>query len=411
MIYRLQNLASKSTKNASAEEASINAQLLERAGYVFKYGAGLYEYLPLGLAVLHKIENIVRRRLNDFGCQEILLTALQPKELWQKTGRWEMLEPNMYQFRDHSEKEVGLAMTHEEPVTELLAGRISSYKDLPLCVYQIQTKFRDELRPKSGLIRGKEFIMKDAYSFHTDQNDFENYYNEMKKIYTQIYADCGLTSYMVEASGGAFSKTNSHEFQVLSSAGEDKLLVCDGCHLGSNRDLGESSKCPECGGALREEVGIEVGNIFQLGTKFSEPLGVFFTDDTGKKQPTIMGCYGLGVSRLVGAVAEIYHDEAGLKWPEAIAPALGHLLTLGEDEATLKMAEDFVAEVKNAGLDLVYDNRALSAGVKLAEADLLGLPYRLVISPKNENKIEIKKRTDTNTKLVTLKEALEILSA
>ncbi|KKS43562.1 MAG: Prolyl-tRNA synthetase [candidate division CPR1 bacterium GW2011_GWA2_42_17] len=413
MLYRLNKFIGKSSKTGPAEEPSANAQLLERAGFVFKYASGLYEYLPFGLAVLKKIENIIRKNLNALSCQEVLMTSLQPKGLWRKTGRWDDMAGVMYQFKDHSGKDFGLSMTHEEPITQMAARAINSYKDLPFCAYQIQTKHRDESRAKSGVIRGREFIMKDAYSFHASQEDFEKFYAVMTDIYQNIFKECGLDSLVVEAPGGSFSKVNSHEFQVLSPAGEDKILFCDKCQKAFNRDLfgaEDTPKCLVCGGELIEKVGIEVGNIFQLGTKYSAMLGCEFTDSDGKKQPVIMGCYGIGVSRLLGTIVEVSHDDKGMIWPASVAPAVAQVMVLSEDDGTKKLAEQFLAQAEKSGLALVYDDRDVSAGVKLAEADLLGLPYRVVVSEKNAGQIEIKKRTDTNTKLVDLAEVLAILN-
>lgn len=381
MVIRQSGLFGKSRRAVSRDEVAVNARLLIRGGFVEKLMAGVYGFLPLGLRVLRKVEGIIRHGMVNVGGQEVFLPALQPKELWEKTGRWGSITA-MYHLKDSGGHDLGLATTHEEVITAFARETIRSYRDLPQRVYQIQTKFRDEPRAKSGLIRGREFGMKDLYSFHVDAADLDAYYERVKAEYTRIFAAMGLTTRVVEASGGVFSKTNSHEFQVESPAGEDALLLCDRCEVAYNEDLAKAediTTCPKGHGKLRVTRGIEVGNIFKLGTRFSEALDLTYLDRDGKAKPVVMASYGIGPTRCVGAIAEVHHDDQGLVWPKAVAPFDLHLVALGKKGS--EQAEELQQHLPK-GSDALYDDRDASAGAKFADADLIGIPLRLVCSDR-----------------------------
>ncbi len=395
----------KTRKEKVKEVDSVNADLLIRANYIDQVMAGVYTYLPLGYLVLKKIENIIREEMNNFGGQELLMPALQPAENWKKTGRWES-EDNLYRFTSYYTKnELVLGPTHEEIVMPLMKRYISSYRDLPKYVYQIQDKFRDEKRAKAGLIRGREFIMKDLYSFHTDEEDLDEYYEKMKIAYTNIFQRCGIgeRTYITFASGGSFSKF-SHEYQTESTSGEDTIYLCENCKIAINKEvLALQDKCPECGNIkLKEIKAIEVGNIFKNKTKYTEPFDLKYTDEAGAEKLVVTGCYGIGLGRLMGTIVEVSHDEKGIIWPKEVAPYQIHLVSLGNDQKTLDYAEEVYNIVGENGFEIIWDDREESAGTKFADADIIGCPIRLVISHKTceENKIEIKIRQSTKVDLV-----------
>ena len=407
-------LATKTLREAPKDEESCNAILLTRAGFIDKLAAGIYSFLPLGLRVLRKIENIIREEMVAIGGQEILMPAMHPKENWVKTGRWESLDI-LFKLKGMGDRDYALGSTHEEVIAPLAKKMVLSYKDLPFALFQIQTKFRNEARAKSGLLRGREFPMKDLYSFHTSQEDLDNYYQQTTAAYFKIFERCGLgeKTYLTAASGGSFSKY-SHEFQTVSEAGEDTIFVCTSCKkLAINKEIkNETKTCPACSGIGFEEAkAIEVGNIFKLGTKYSEPFDLKFKDQNGQEQNVIMGCYGIGPGRVMGTIVEISHDDKGIIWPENVAPYKYHLLMLGDDETVKTTADKLCEELTDANLEVLYDNRALPAGQKFAEADLSGLPWRLVISEKTltQNSVEIKKRIEKKTELVKLDKIVEML--
>lgn len=402
---KLTTLLTKTKKDISTQETSINAQLLERAGYISKVMSGVYSFLPLGLKVLTKIENIVREEMEAETGQELLMPGLLPKELWLTTGRWDKIDV-LYKLVAH-DRDLCLGPTHEEVVTPLVTPFIRSYKDLPKAVFQIQTKYRNEARPKSGLLRGREFRMKDLYSFHSNEQDLDAYYEQMIAAYLRIFKRCGLAdlTYLTYASGGIFSKY-SHEFQTITPYGEDIIHVCNSCKIAINKEIiSEQPTCPQCSSSsLEEKKSIEVGNIFKLKTRFSEPFKLNFADAQGKDQPVIMGCYGVGTSRLVGSVVEALHDAKGIVWPKELAPYSIYLIGLGKEDELAK-AHDFYIQLKALGFDVLYDDRPdTQAGAKFADADLLGIPLRIVISRKTleQNKAEIKLRISDSTELVDL---------
>ena len=406
---RQSQLFTKTSKTSPADETSVNAQLLLKAGFIDKQMAGAYSYLPLGDIVFKKITNIIREEMDKVGAQEMTMTSLQPKELWLTTDRWVTPEEIMYKFEEKSGSQVGLAWTHEEAVTKIAKRFISSYRDLPKAVYQIQTKFRNEPRAKSGILRTREFVMKDLYSFHASEADLDSYYEQVKKAYIRIFDRCGLKALPVEASGGAFTKKFSHEFQVLAEAGEDKTIYCAGCNWAQNAEvskLNDGDKCPECGKKVTEGKSIEVGNIFKLGTKFSEAFKLFFTDEQGKQQPVIMASYGIGPGRVMGTIVENHNDDKGILWPAEVAPFYVHLILLGTDENTIKQADKIYNEMQDDGVEVLYDDRDASAGEKFKDADLIGLPLRVVVSNKTGDKVEVKCRNSDKIEIITVEEML-----
>ena len=399
-------LATKTLREAPKDEESQNAILLTRAGFIDKLAAGIYSFLPLGLAVLRKIENIIREEMVVIGGQEILMPALQPKENWDKTGRWNNFDA-LLKLKAFGDKNFALGPTHEEIISPLAKKLVLSYKDLPFALFQIQTKFRNEARAKSGLLRTREFSMKDLYSFHASQEDLDGYYQKATAAYFKIFERCGLGSktYTTLASGGTFSKY-SHEFQTATPAGEDIIYVCQKCQLAINKEIkDENPICPKCQSAdFKETKAVEVGNIFKLGTKYSAPFDLKYKDQNGQEQIVIMGCYGLGPTRVMGAIVETSHDDKGIIWPENVAPYKYHLLALGDDEAVKKAADELYEKLIGNNFEVLYDDRELVAGQKFAEADLIGLPYRLVISAKTlaKSSVEIKKREEEKTELIKL---------
>lgn len=550
------------TKHETPHDAnSINAELLTKAGFIDKVAAGIYNYLPLGMRSMHKINNIIREEMDAVGAQEILMPALQPVELWETTGRINTFDV-LYKLKS-GEKDFVLGPSHEETVTPLAKKQIQSYKDLPLCVYQLQTKFRNEARAKSGLLRGREFGMKDMYSFHTSEEDLDEYYNKVIEAYLNVYARCGLDAYIIEASGGAFTDKISHEFSIKTDAGEDTMIYCPKCKFAQNLEIAEGKydnpssdekeeerelidikrdktikdaakklgidewrilksvvymvedegpiailirgdfnvnlekveryfkkhvrnatpeelkklelvegfispvladgkpnnkisfigdfsikemknfetganelnkdwknvnigrdfevkdfadfvevkggfMCPKCGTQLEEEKAVEAGNIFKLGTRYSDDFDLSFTDKDGKKKPVVMGCYGIGSTRLLGTIVEASHDDKGIIWPKTIAPYLVHLVTIGEDDEVQTIAQKLYENMNNAGIEVLFDDRDASPGLKLNDADLIGLPLRIVISKRTiaENSVEWKERTEKEAKNIKIDELI-----
>jgi len=419
----------KTSKTTPADDLSVNAKLLEQGGFVQKVLAGVYDFLPLGLRVLQKIENIVRGEMDKIG-NEMFMPVLHPKENWEKTGRWSSLDV-LFKIKSQHGNEYALGPTHEEIVTPAAQAIISSYKDLPMAVYQIQTKFRDEPRAKSGLLRGREFRMKDLYSFHATAEDLEEYYNQKAMpAYGAVYKSLGLNAILTEASGGTFAKY-SHEYQVETENGEDTIYVCEKCGLAKNKEIfsptaplpfaeasgdtppqagGEAPQCTNCGKTTwRETKGAEVGNIFKLQDKYSKAFNLQYTAQDGSKKIVLMGCYGLGTTRVMGVIVEKFHDDKGIIWPEAVAPFKVHLLALkgGEEKA----GEIYQALLK-AGVEVLYDDRDTSPGTKFADSDLIGIPYRVVVSAKTVEKesVEVKKRESDKAELVSFDKLTSVLN-
>ncbi len=400
---RQSQLFTRTKRDFPKEEESKNAQLLIRGGFVCKEMAGVYSYLPLGLRIIRKIENIIRREMNEtLGATEILMPALHPIEKYKKTKRENI------DVLFHTESNTGghfvLGQSHEEVVVPLVSNFVSSYRDLPLGVYQIQTKFRNEFRAKSGILRGKEFLMKDLYSFHTDEEDFDRYYKKAQIAYRNIFNEIGIgdKTYLTFASGGTFSKY-SHEFQTVTDAGEDIIYLCSKCGVAINEEIiDEQKECPLCGltkDKLEKIKSIEVANIFPLKTRFSDAFNLKYKNKKGEACPIIMGCYGIGVSRLMGAVVESLSDKNGMVWPESIAPFKVHIIPIDDNSVSEKIYTDL-----NKQMEVLYDDRDKGAGEKLKDADLIGIPYRIVVSPKTlENGcVEVKRRDKEQAELIKI---------
>lgn len=561
---RYTKLFGKTLKQAPADENSVNAQLLTRGGFVQKVAAGIYDYLPLGKRVLTKIERIIREEMDAVGGQEVTMPIMHPLELWQTTGRDETAGSVLYRTKGHGDKDFVLGMSHEETVTPLAGSYIQSYKDLPLALYQIQWKFRNEPRAKSGVLRGREFGMKDMYSFHTSDEDLDAYYEQVKEAYLRVYERCGLAAYVVEASGGVFSDKLSHEFAVKTPAGEDTIIVCAQCKHAQNVEVAEADMdkphdpkekeadmkevsakrdvtvranaafhnvpewkilknviykagdgfvgvsvrgdldvsdeklarhlqeahlrpatseelgelglvqgfispvgndlvpfigdhsiedvknfvtgankpdtdlvnvnvgrdftvrefaglasvtenfaCRKCGGKLTGEKAIEAGNIFKLGTRYTKDFGVSYLDEKGERKMPVMGCYGIGTTRLVGTIVEAHHDDNGIIWPREVAPYLVHLVSLGNDADVLQSAEDLYVRLLESGCEVLFDDRDETAGVKFADADLIGLPIRLLVSKKTLEKksAELKLRAEKNSEMIELNDVVRRVSS
>src|SRR3989344_1801682 len=364
------------------DETFTNAKLLVRAGLVDKLMAGVFTILPAGLLVVRKIEGIVREELNKTGAEELVMPSLQKPDIWEETGRWKTLPPEMFQFKDRSDHDVGLAMTHEEVIFDIVRRAVQSYRDLPVKLYQFQNKFRDEPRPKSGLMRGREFLMKDLYSFHASVEELEQYYKEVADAYFRIFKRCGLQALMVEAPGGIFTKNPSHDFQVVAQAGVDTVVVCTKCDFAKNAEVAgdHGGKCPECGNPVEKKKSIEIGNIFRFYDKYAKDMNGYVTGPRGEKLPILLASYGIGISRFMATAVEISHDEKGIAWPETIAPFKVHLLRLGATEKVAQEADKIYEALQAANIEVLYDERDKSPGEKFAEADLLGIPWRVVVS-------------------------------
>jgi prolyl-tRNA synthetase len=408
----------KTKKEISAEIESINGKLLTRAGFIHQEMAGAYSFLPLGLRVLKKIEDIVRKRMDEIG-SEMLMTSLHPKSLWETTHRldtvdvlFKVMGANAKSLEKNSAEYI-LAPTHEDMVTPLVQENVLSYKDLPKYVYQIQTKFRNEPRAKSGLMRGREFRMKDLYSFNRSKEDLMKFYEIAQAQYRKVYEDLGIgaETYLTVASGGDFTKDYSHEFQLLVDSGEDTIYLDREKGIAYNKELKTEEDAKKLGvdfSKLEELKASEVGNIFPLGTKYTEAFDFRYVDENGEKQLVWMGSYGIGTSRIMGVMVEKFHDEAGIVWNENIAPFKYHLISLARDteSETYKEALKVYTELTSKGIEVLWDDRLdVTNGEKFNDADLIGCPYRLVVSDKTikEGKIELKKRTEKETKLVEVR--------
>lgn len=422
---RISELFTKTLREPPKDEMAINAQLLERGGFVYKNSAGIYTFLPLGWRVIQKIANIVRKEMDAIGGQEVFMPALIERKYMEPTSRWDV--DIGYKFSGHKLSAISyqpdfvLGWTHEEVLTAIAAKYVSSHKDLPFAAYQIQTKFRNEPRAKSGLLRGREFIMKDLYSFHTSEQDLFDYYHKVRQAYERIFEHCGLKTVYTLAAGGTFTIADTHEFQVVSPIGEDTIFVCEKCDYAENQELvrlKEGDACPRCAGLIIQKRAIEVGNIFPLGTKFSRAFGLNFRNIAGDLQPVVMGSYGLGISRLVGTIVEIYNDAHGIIWPESVSPFKVQLIELRESKIMIpesgvkQETEKIYQELQAHEIEVLYDDRAyVSAGEKFMDADLIGCPLRLVVSERTLDKrsVEIKRRNETKTSLVPLINYLRVL--
>ncbi len=403
---KMSHMAVVPRKHAPSDADTVNHKLLVQAGFVRQLMAGVYTYLPLGLKTLNKIRNVIRNEMNTIGGQEILMPSLHPSKNWKQTGGWDNIDV-LFKLTSRTEREYALGQSHEEVVTPLAKDMINSYKDLPLALYQIHWKFRDELRSKSGILRGREFEMKDMYSFHASQQDFNKFYETVKQAYLRAYKKLGLVAKVTEASGGSFSEKVSYEFMVLTDAGEDDILYCSSCEFCVNTEIAKQKKgdvCPKCKKSkLKKARASEVGNVFDLGQKYVKDFDVTYVDEHGKKHYPIMGCYGWGTTRTMGVLVEKNNDENGIIWPESVAPFQFHLISLPGGE---EKAEQLYQKLVDTGVEVLWDDRDESAGTKFADADLIGIPVRLVVSKKTGDKVEWKRRDSNETKLVSLGEVI-----
>ena len=415
---RQSKLFNKTLKEDIAQEPSKNANLLTRAGFIHKTMAGVNTFTPLGLRTLGKIEDLIRFHMDKTGAQEVMMPLLHPRENWEKTGRWDTVDI-LYKLKGHGDKEYCLSPTHEEVVTPYVQSMVSSYRDFPIHVYQIQNKYRDEPRAKSGLLRGKEFRMKDLYSFHTTQADLDKYYDEVAEAYMDFYTDCGLgdNTYMTFASGGAFSKY-SHEFQTISDAGEDTVYIIPGTKTAINKEIIEDKDAlrdiiPNYTEGMEDSFEViraaEVGNIFKLGSRFSDAFGLTPVDKDGTQQKIVMGCYGIGSSRIMGTIVECLSDDKGIVWPEKVAPYKYHLISMATNDSEAKAANAIYEQLIAAGVEVLFDDRMdVRGGAKLAEADLIGIPYQIIVGNTfaETGKLEVKNRKTGQVELKTAKELI-----
>jgi prolyl-tRNA synthetase len=414
---RRSELFIKTRKEAPADEESKNAQLLIRAGFVHKEMAGVYSYLPLGMKVIDNIKQIVREEMDGVGGEEMLLSTLQHPGIWQATDRWDDSKVDIWFKSALGEgSEVGFGWSHEEPMVRLMAQFISSYKDLPVYTYQFQNKLRKEVRAKNGLLRGREFVMKDLYSFSRDRQQHDQFYEQVSQAYMKVYNRLGIgdITHKTFASGGPFSKF-SHEFQTLSPVGEDTIYFHEGEGVAINQEVLNDEVLADLGIAregLVEKTAVEVGNIFTFGLRYSEPLGLFYTDEKGIQQPVFMGSYGIGISRLMGLLAEHFADEHGLVWPPTVAPFSVYLARLGDDEPVKRAADELYSLLQAADVKVLYDDRDERPGEKFADADLIGIPHRVVVSSKSleAGGLEIKSRTAAETKVLPQAQLVDSLT-
>ena len=414
---RLSQLFTKTSKNVPADETSKNAQLLIQAGYVHKEMAGVYAYLPLGLRVLENIKRIVREEMNAIRSNELIMTSLQRQEVWEKTGRWsEEVVDVWFKTKLQDDTVLGLGWSHEEPIVEMLKNHMQSYKDLPISLYQFQTKMRNELRAKSGIMRGREFVMKDMYSFHASAEDLEAYYNETIEAYKRVYERLGIAdeTYVTFASGGAFTKF-SHEFQTICDAGEDIIYLHRGKNIAINEEVIDDAvkELDIARDELEKVKTAEVGNIFNFGSQKTDDMNLKFTDKDGQLASVYMGSYGIGITRVMGVIVEKFADEKGIIWPRAVAPAQVYLARLGEEAEIVAKADELESVLTAAGIEVLYDDRDERPGKKFADAELLGIPYRVVVSSKTISAAgcELKARTSEIVEQISVEDLVKKLTA
>ena len=405
-------LFTKTSKDAPKDEVSKNAILLMRAGFVYKVMPGVYAYTPLGIRTLENIKKIVREEMNSIGGQELIMTILQKKDTWDQTGRWDDEVVDVWFKTSLKDKtEIGLAWSHEEAILEMMQGFIDSYKILPISVYQFQTKLRNELRAKSGLMRGREFVMKDMYSLHATQDDMDQYYNRVIDSYKKIFnrVELGDKTHITFASGGAFTKF-SHEFQTICEAGEDVLFINEDASVAVNEEvLNDAVNEMQIDKTKLSKVkSAEVGNIFKFGTEKSDKMNVRYTDKEGKKKDVYLASYGIGITRIMGVIVEVFSDDKGIIWPESVAPFRVHILSFGTDLEAQALYDTMV----QSGIEVLLDDRDERPGSKLADADLIGIPYRVIVSQKSleAGGYEVKKRKDSDAHLLTQESLMSILN-
>jgi prolyl-tRNA synthetase len=393
------------TRKTAAAQDSVNATLLSKAGYISQVAAGVYALLPLAVRVIHKIEQVVREEMNALGASEVIFSALQPQKTWEESGRWQDEQFRAIVYLDE-DSGMTFGATHEEPMALAVKEHLQSYRDLPVLLYQFQTKFRKELRPKSGLLRGREFRMKDLYSFHPDEESHHVFYEQAAAKYLRAFERLGLAAYRVKASGGVFSSEFSDEFQVVCPTGEDEILVDKKTRTGWNREV--EKQIPSSKGLERVKA-IEVGNIFHLGTKYAEAFNLTYLTPTGERRSPVMGSYGIGVTRLLGTLAELYNDEHGLKLPAAVAPFQVYLIDLTSEG---RAGQQIYQQLTKHGIEAIWDDRDEAAGVKLVEADLIGCPIRVLHSQKTaqDGKVELKLRHDGSVKLVDKEDVVRVIT-
>ena len=414
---RQTQLFTKTRKEAPADETSKNAQLIIKAGFIHKELAGVYSYLPLGIRVIQKIKNIVNNEMNKLGSSEILMSTIQNKEIWELTNRWDDKQVDVW-FKSELKNgnDIGFGWSHEEPITNMMKSHINSYNDLPRFVHQFQNKLRNEVRAKSGIMRCREFIMKDMYSYATTENEHMDFYNKTTEAYLNVYKHIGLgdITFVTSASGGLFTDKFSHEFQTICDAGEDVIYVSKDNKIALNEEIFNDETLVKMGYKKEDfepKKAAEVGNIFTFGTKKCEELGLFFHDKEGNKQPVYLGSYGIGITRLVGVLAEVFADEKGLVWPKEVSPFHVHLVRLGVNEKTVEYADNLYDKLTKAGVEVLYDDRDLRPGEKFADSDLIGIPVRFVVSDKTveQDKVEVKFRTKAESEMMSEDEAVSAL--
>lgn len=413
---RQSKLFTKTKREAPKDEVAKNAQLLIRGGFIFKEMAGVYSILPLGFRVMEKIVKIVKEEMDAIGGIQMKTSALQTKDVWEKTNRWDdAVVDNWFKTTLKNGTEVGLSFTNEEAYSNIVKSFVSSYKDLPLYPYDFKTIFRNETRSKSGIMRGREFYWKALYSFSADKDQHDQFYEQAKTAYRNVFDRVGLGAftYMTFASGGTFSQF-SHEFQTLSDAGEDIIYIDEEKGIAVNKEVLTDEVLAELGidrAKLQEEKAIEVGNIFSLGYKFSEPFGLTYKNNEGVEVPVFMGSYGIGVTRLMGTVVEVLSDDKGIVWPESIAPFRVHLIAVGDSIEVAKRAEEIYSQLQEAGIEVLFDDRDIGPGAKFADSDLIGIPYRVVVSDRTiaEGGVEIKRRSEDSTNVVSYPELMKLL--
>jgi len=402
----------QTSEQSPSEAETTSHRLLLQGDFIDQVASGIYSLLPLGWRVYQKVENIIREEMNALGAQELFLPTLQPKKLWRRSGRWDNMEPPLFKITDQHERELALGSTHEEVITDLVSRRVSSYRHLPLALYQIQNKFRNEMRATGGLLRTREFMMKDLYSFHQSQKSLNEFYKQVQKAYENIFRRMGLEIVWVEASSGSIGGRLSHEAMVLCEQGEDKILFCPHGDFATNIEKSQRQKCPHCGTALQEKRSIEVGHVFQLGDQYSRKLKATYTNQEGEEKYLLMGCYGLGLQRIMAAIVEKWHDEHGIIWPLSVAPFEVALIGVEQEEVIQQTTEAIYSQLLDDNVEVLWDDRSQkSTGEKFADADLLGIPYRLVVSQKTLQKeqLEIKMRKSGEVKLIPKGEIINYL--
>jgi len=409
---RYSKLLIPTLREEPGEAEVVSHRLMTRAGMIRKVAAGIYTYLPLGLRVIRKVEQIVREEMNRAGAQELLMPMVQPAELWNETGRWGEYGKELLRFKDRGEREFCLGPTHEEVITDLVRAEVKSYRHLPQILYQIQTKFRDEIRPRFGLMRGREFLMKDAYSFDRDESGAKSSYDKMCRAYHRIFERCGLKFKPVEAESGVIGGIFSQEFMVLAETGEDSLVACHACDFAANVEKVKGGSCPRGHGPLTTHRGIEVGHIFMLGTKYSHAMKAVFLDKNGKEAYPVMGCYGIGVSRTAAAAIEQNHDAKGILWPLPLAPYQVHVIPVNDQSERVMITSELIyGTLSNFGVEVLIDDRSERPGVKFNDADLIGIPYQIIVGEKNlaEGLVELKERRNGKIQKVTTEEVIDLV--